>query len=294
MRTLLIALACLAIVACSRAKGRPGPDPQTRARVVSLSPSTTEAVYAIGAGAQLVGRSRYCDYPPEAAALPQIGGYVDPNLEAILALGPTLVTGARGPSGAGTVDALAQRGIATYFPETESLAQIDALILGLGQRTEHGAQAQALVDRLHAQIAGIERAVAGEARRKVLLVFGLEPIVVAGPRLFADEMLAHAGAINVMREGRGYLTIGIETALALDPDVVLSAMMGEARGDERISTSTPGWRELRAVKSGRVVVLADEAVLRPGPRVGEGLAEIARAVHPEAHVPSVTNATEAR
>ena len=82
----LIALACLAVVACSRAKGRPGADPQTRARIVSLSPSTTEALFAIGAGAQLVGRSRYCDYPPEVATLPQIGGYVDPSFEAILAL----------------------------------------------------------------------------------------------------------------------------------------------------------------------------------------------------------------
>jgi iron complex transport system substrate-binding protein len=252
---------------------------------VSLSPSTTEAIYAIGAGAMLVGRSRYCDYPPEALRLPQIGGYVDPNLEAILALEPTLVTGARGPSGSGTVDALNARGVATYFPETESIEQIEAMIRGLGARTGRDVEAGALVTKLQARVEAVARAVAGKPRPRVLLVFGIEPIVAAGPRSFADEMLARAGAVNAVTDGHGYPTLGMETVLVLDPDVVLNAAIEESHGKVRISKDTPGWQKLRAVREGRVVPLADEAVLRPGPRVGDGLAQIARAVHPEASVP---------
>jgi iron complex transport system substrate-binding protein len=276
----LLLFAALLAVACKR-PARAG----RGVRIVSLSPSTTEALFAIGAGALVVGRSRYCDYPPDALRLPQVGGYVDPNLEAILALEPTLVTGARGPAGSGTVDALAARGIATYFPVTESLAEIDAMILGLGERTGHVEQARALTLDVDTRIARVERAVAGRAKPKALLVFGLEPIVVAGPRSFADEMLARAGAANAVSAGSGYPTLGLETVLALDPDVVLDASMEESRGAPRIVKDAPGWGRLRAVKEGRVATLADEVVLRPGPRVPEGLARIARAVHPEASIP---------
>ncbi len=242
-------------------------------------------MFAIGAGGLLVGRSRYCDFPEEALKLPQVGGYVDPNLETILALKPSLVTGARGPAGSGVVDTLSARGIETYFPETESFAQIDAMILGLGDRTLHSSEARGLVDRIHARVAQIERAVQGKPRVRALLVFGLEPIVVAGPGSFADEMLAHAGATNAVGEGKGYPTLGVETVIALDPDVVLNAAIAEAHGAERISGATAGWRALRAVKERRIVALTDESVLRPGPRVAEGLATIARAVHPDASVP---------
>lgn len=287
MNTLLLrAVLAFALLPLLALAGCPRKAPSaSRPRVVSLSPSTTEVLFAIGAGDMAVGRSRYCDYPKEALALPQVGGYVDPNLEAILALEPTLVTGARGPSGRALVDALGARGVPWYFPETESLAQIDAMILGLGARTQHDAGANALVERMHARVAAVEAAVAGLPRARVLLVFGLEPIVVAGPQSFPDEMLSHAGAINVVREGKGYPALGMETVLALAPDVVLNAAIAEAHGAERIGTSSPGWRELKAVKEGRVVALTDESVLRPGPRVGEGLAALARGVHPEAKIP---------
>ena len=86
----------------------------------------------VGAGASMVGRSRYCDFPPEALRLPQVGGYVDPSFEAILALRPDLVIGARGPSGSALAEKLEARGIATYFPPTESFGAIDVMILGLG------------------------------------------------------------------------------------------------------------------------------------------------------------------
>jgi iron complex transport system substrate-binding protein len=254
-------------------------------RIVSLSPSTTEAAFAVGAGGEVVGRSRYCDYPTAALGLPQVGGYVDPNLEAILALEPSLVVGARGPAGSAMADTLGKRGIATYFPETESFAQIEAMVYGVGERTAHEVEARAVVERLRARVAEVERAVAGRPRVRVLFVFGLEPVVVAGPGSFTDEVLVRAGAENAVKDGRGYPTLGLERVLALDPDVVLNAAMGEAHGGERIGGGAPGWRDLRAVKGGRVVRLDDEAVLRPGPRIGDGLARVARAVHPEANVP---------
>jgi iron complex transport system substrate-binding protein len=272
-----LALVC---IACSRA---PGKTVGAARRVVSLSPSTTEALFAIGARDTLVGRSRYCDYPPEVLAVPEVGGYVDPSFEVILALRPDLVTGARGPSGREVADRFTARGIATYFPDTESFDQIDEMMAGLGTRTGHVAEAEAAVANVHARLADVERGLAGRPRVRTLLVFGLEPIVVAGPKSFADEMIHRAGGDNVVREGGKYPTLGMERVLALDPDLVVDAAIGESRGVERIGPQAPGWREARAVKTGHVVTLDDEVVLRPGPRIGEGLATLARAIHPEVH-----------
>ncbi len=247
-------------------------------RVVSTSASTTEALFAIGAGARVVGRSRYCDYPPEALSLPSIGGYTDPSLEAILGLRPDLVVGARGPLGVGLVRTLEERGIATWFPETENFEQIVAMIEGLGTRT--GTDGSKVTSAMRARRAAIETALASAKRPRVLLVFEKKPISVAGPGSFPDEMLRLAGGVNALADGARYATISMEKTIALDVDVILDAEMGGA--------PTPfdaTWDAVRAVREKRVVRIADERVLRPGPRVLDGVATIARALHPGVSVP---------
>ncbi len=283
-RIALVALVLLTAAGC-RKKPPPVGDSGPAARIVSLSPSTTETLFVIGAGNRVVGRSRYCDWPPEVLKLPQIGGYVDPSFEAILALRPDLVTGARGPAGASMSERLEARGIATFLPQTESFAQIDAMILGLGERTGRAKEAKATIDALDSRVAAIEKAVASKPRVRVLLVFGLEPLSVAGPQSFADEMIRRAGGENAVTEGGGYPTIGVERVMTLDPDVVVNAAIAEAHGKERISSDTPGWGKVRAVVTGRVAPVTDESVLRPGPRVGDGLATLARAIHPDVVIP---------
>jgi iron complex transport system substrate-binding protein len=283
----LLGLTSLVLVALGCRRGSPAPRPDAGAvtRIVSMSPSTTETLFVIGAGDRVVGRSRYCDWPPEVLKLPQIGGFVDPSYEAILALRPDLVTGARGPAGAAMSERLDARGIATFFPQTETFAQIDAMILGLGERTSRVAEARATVEKLDAHVAAIEKAVAARPRVRVLLVFGLEPISVAGPSSFADEMIRRAGGTNVVTEGGGYPTIGVERVMTLDPDVVVNAAIAEAHGKERIGKDTPGWARVRAVQESRVAPVTDESVLRPGPRVADGLATLARALHPDIAIP---------
>jgi len=279
-----LSLVGLALLAACHAPPRADPSAVAR-RVVSLSPSTTEALAAIGARAALVGRSRYCDSPPDVASLPEVGGYVDPNYEAILALAPDLVTGARGPSGPDLTTRLEARGVRTYFPVTESFDGIDAMLRGLGARTGHAREADAVVLGLHAEEAAVSGAVASLPPVRTLLLFGIAPIVAAGPGGFPDEMLRRAGGVNVVAEGGAYPTLGFERVLALDPDVIVDAAWGEAEEAGRISTASPGWRELRAVKAGRVVRLRDEEVLRPGPRIGAGLRLLAKALHPGLAIP---------
>lgn len=251
---------------------------------MSLTPNTTEALFAIGAGARVVGVSRYCDWPREATRLPKVGGYVDPSLEAILALRPDLVVGARGPSNRGVVDRLSQSGIATYFPQDRSLEDVYALLLGLGERTGRSDAARTLVTRLRRERAAVERALAGRRRPRVLLVYGYRPIVVAGPGGFADELVRAAGGQNALRDGTAYPTISLERVEALAPEVIVEARFS-AHED---STSTPDWQRLPtipAVRDGRVIVLRDERLIRPGPRVLEGVRVLASRLHPDVVIP---------
>jgi iron complex transport system substrate-binding protein len=280
-----IALLALLVLACGR-RVRPGSVGGTPSRVVSLSPNTTETLFAIGAGDRTVGRSRFCDYPPEVKRLPVVGGYADPSLEAIVALKPDLVVGARGPTSHGLADRLAALGIPTLFAPTESMAEIDAMIDELGKKLELGDSARQVVARSRRRREEVARAIEREPRVRVLLVFGTTPIVVAGPDSFPDEMLSLANGQNVVTSGKPYTTLGAERLVALEPDVILDA--STTGSDERrsgIGPDEPGWRELDAVRKGRVVAIRDDAALRPGPRIGDGLAVIARAIHPHASVP---------
>jgi iron complex transport system substrate-binding protein len=255
-------------------------------RIVSLSPNTTEALFALGAGKRLIGRSRYCDYPPEAAALPVVGGFVDASFESILGLVPDLVVGARGPAGRALADRLEAAGVATFFPRTESMAEIDAMVIDLGAKIGAGAEAATLVERLRARRAGITEALRSVLRPRALLVVGLSPIVVAGPASFPDELLRLAAAENIITTGGAYPAVGIEHLLRLDPDVIVYTSASETPGGRRsIGPDEPGWRDLRAVKEGNVKPIAGDAVVRPGPRIAEGLAALARALHPESRIP---------
>jgi iron complex transport system substrate-binding protein len=280
----LLVLVVLLIPACARKAASSTGLPN---RIVSLSPNTTEALFALGAGDRIVGRSRFCDHPPEVRNIPQVGGYIDPSLEAILGLAPDLVVGARGPAGPGLAEKLGGIGIGTFFPPTESMAEIDAMIEALGDRIGVRERARDVVARLRMRRDAVSLAVAGVRRVRVLLVFGVSPIVAAGPESFPDEMVGLTNAENVVTTGRGYPTLSVERLLTLNPDVVVNASMAGTPGDrgDGIRRDDPGWRELAAVREGRVVAIHDEAVLRPGPRIGDGLAVLARALHPTANVP---------
>jgi len=241
----------------------------------------TETVFALGRGAWLVGRSRFCDYPKEALAVPEVGGFADPSLEKILALRPTLVCGERGPAGPDLPAALEREHIATYFPALVGIADIEAMIEELGAKLDARDRGKAIADGVRDELTAIHTRVGGAAPVRVVFLFDWKPLVAAGPKSFPDEVLTLAGGENVVTSGGQYPRLGPEGLLALDPEVVVDGSAGAyAEPPDVLLRQTPGLEALRAAKSGRLYRLASTAALRPGPRIAQGVAEIAAFLHP--------------
>ncbi len=250
------------------------PAPAVVRRVVTLAPSLTDAVLALGGVDVLVGVSRF-DERPEVRALPRVGGFVDPSVEAVAALRPDLVLVQPGPGNHAPVLALASLGISILALRLSSVDDVVAGLRATAAALGRPQQGDALVQALEAARAQVRARARGVKAVRVLFAYGFEPLVVAGPGSFADELLRDAGGTNVAADaGRAYPVWSVERALAARPDVVLDASEGAAGRDTL--HALPGLREARWVR------LPSPALLHPGPALGEGLAELFLALHPEA------------
>jgi len=255
-------------------------------RIVSTAPSVTETLFALGVGDRVVGVTTFCRYPEEARVRPKIGGYSNPSLEAILALKPDLVVG-----DAGTLTKrLAELGVPTLEVRPEDLRSIEDTIRAIARRVGVPDRGEALVARIAAQRAAVVRAVAGRPRPRTLLLLGhsadsLASLYAAGPKSFLGEMLEAAGGENVLADVRTpYPRVSVEEVIGRDPDVILSILSPPADATDAAARARRLWSaypSLKAVRAGAIRVVADDTIVQPGPRVGEKIAILARALQGE-------------
>jgi iron complex transport system substrate-binding protein len=267
------ALLLLALVACR------GSAPAARGRLVSLTPSATEVVAALGATAELVGVDDYSTYPPEVKALPRVGSFLSPNLETIGGLRPSLVIvdDIHGQ----VAGALHDAGIATVACAIHALPDVKTALTTLGARLGRQAKAAEVV-------AGIDAALDQAAARrpahhpKVLVVIdraagGLGNLVAAGPGTYVDELLAVVGGDNVLAgSGVRYPKVSMEEVVRGQPEVILDLSM--AGGDKQ---GLDPWREVAvpAVAAHKVVALGQPFLIAPSPRVREALEVLEGAIY---------------
>lgn len=261
----------------------------TPARIVSLVPSVTEMLFAIGAGSKLVGVSSYDRQPPEVANIARVGGLLDPNLERILQLRPDFVI-----VYATQDDLRAQlrrAGIAQFSYTNTDLAGVAGTMRQLGRRLGTGARADRAADGVDRHLASIRTRVNGRPRPRVLLVFGREPlglrnIDAVGGSGFHNDVLALVGAVNVLADvRRTAVAITTESVLRLAPDVIIDLHYGDKLASTDLGAERKVWNRLPAVpavKTGRVYLLVGDEFVVPGPRIADATEKIARALHPEA------------
>jgi iron complex transport system substrate-binding protein len=252
-------------------------------RIVSLAPSVTETLFAIGAGPEVVGVSQYCDYPPEVLKLPKVGSFLTPNMEAIVGLRPGLIIGLETSANIREIRALQRMGYRILLTNDDSLGGIENGIRTIGERTGHIRQALELLNALHARMREVEERLKGVPPRKVLVVVGHNPLVAVGGG-YLNELLRMADSINIAAGfGVEWPRVGVEYVIAAAPDVILDGQMGSE--PEAPSGFWDRYPVIPAVRNHRIYGYDQNEMLRPGPRVGKTLQTLATLIHPEAFAP---------
>lgn len=253
-------------------------------RIISLAPSITEILFAVGAGDRVVGVSSYCDYPPEAASRERIGTFLQPNVERILAMKPDMVIGVPSPGNRDAVKRLQQLGLNVLIVDPERIADILAAVRTIADAVGNGPQGAALVERIERDLAAVRRRLEGASRPRVLMLVGRSPFVVAGAGTYQDELLTLAHGANLGAEaGRSWPSVNLEWIVAEAPEVIIDASMGSELAADR-SASVAFWAEfptIPAVRNQRIYGHGLSELLQPGPRVAETLEKVARFIHPD-------------
>lgn len=266
-------------------------------RIVSLAPSVTELLFALGAGSHVVGVTGYCDYPPAAKTREKVGGFKDPSVEKVVALNPDVVIASRGTPDP-IIDNLITAGQKVFAVDHDRIHRLFASLTVLGKIAGCPESAEALrrqlTHRWEAVVTKTSR-LPLDRRPRLLYVVWDDPLFTAGPGSYADELITAAGAVNIAADAdSSWPQYSLEAAIAKDPQVLLftagpmcgfevvrSKKLAQLRRDKR-------WRNVSAVKAGRVIVLDEDHLGVPGPRLVTGLEELAHALHPDLFPPGGT------
>jgi iron complex transport system substrate-binding protein len=243
-------------------------------RIVTLAPSMTDYLVALGATDRIVGVTRV-DHAPEVAARPRVGGFLDPSPEAVLGLKPDLVLWVTDGGALAAVRRLAELSAGTFailaIPIV-TVADVPAAARLVGEAIGEPAAGAALAGRLQGALDRLRAGSAGRPHPRVLFVVGREPLVVAGPGSFPDELLGLAGAENAVGGTRPWPVYPLELAVAANPDLVIDAAFDEpAEGIQRLAA-------IPAVRRGAVARLRRDDLLRAGPRMIEALGDLEQAL----------------
>lgn len=254
-------------------------------RIVSLAPSVTEILFAIGAGPQVVGRTRFCNYPAEVSSLPEIGGFSAKSIsvEAILDLNPDLVV-AGSKSQKDVVATLQEHGITVYTLAPTSLADIELGIRTLGEITGNAARAEQVVAGMQTRIEAVTakvKTVPAEKRLRIFYEVWHEPLTTTTDGTFIGELLTLAGGVNIFNDlNDTYPEVSAEQILESDPQVILGPSSHSDQLTAQVIAARSGWSKLTAVKNGAIYIVDADSVSRAGPRVVDALESIAHSLYP--------------
>ncbi len=252
-------------------------------RVVSLAPSMTESIYALGMDDLLVGDTDYCDYPPAAAKKHKVGGAINPSMEEIASLKPDVVLVTKGLNRLDTVQALERLGIATYATDPHTVDEIRSSVRKLAEVLGNSAAGETLDRELEQQEKSLRERLQNSQPKRVLFVVWTDPLISIGKQTFLADALAHAGAVSVVESSQDWPQMSLEEMVHLQPEyLVFASGHSEAVSrDVEALANRPGWDALEAVKHRRIAVISD-AVNRPAPRLLSAVEDLARQLHPEA------------
>ncbi len=257
-------------------------DPQ---RIVSLAPSHTETLYALGLGDRLVAVTDYCNYPPEAEEKPSIGGFSTPNIEEVVAMDPDLIL-ATSMHEDKVIPQLEAKGLTVVAMDPTTIDEVTASITLIGKAAGAEKEAASLLADMQSRIKAVTDKTGGltEAEKpKVLYIVWHDPLMAAGSGTLHDELIRTAGGINVAGDLDGYTTISLEVVIAANPQVMIAGV-GMGTGEDlplQFITTEERLGSTDARINSRIYGINVDLVGRPGPRIIEALEQFAQFIHPE-------------
>ena len=262
-------------------------------RIISFAPSITEVLYSLDLGDCVAGVTSFCNYPAAAKRKPRLGGFFDPNIEAVLALKPDLVLML--PSSMGLQKQLKAFGVECRIINHKSLDNIISSIRFIGDLCHVPDRARALSESLNQRIEAVKKRCGGCSKSKVLVVIGRDyssprpgQFYAAGSSAYYQDLISIAGGINVIQTTvMEYPALSPEGIISLDPDIILELIPGYPSGSLQREPLMAAWRNipgLRAVAEGKVFLCGQDYVSVPGPRAVDLLENFAKLIHPEVFI----------
>ena len=254
-------------------------------RIVSLAPSNTEILFALGLADKVVAVTDYCDYPPEAKEKPSIGGFSTPNIEELVALSPDLIL-ATSIHEKRIIPQLEGKGMAVFALNPKTLDEVLEAINLVGEITGREEEASGLVAEMQHRIKAVTDKADGmpeNERPRVFYIVWHDSLMTAGSGTLQDDLIEKTGGINIARDLAGYAIISLEVAIAANPEVMIAGG-GHGSGEDltfQFAKAEPRLKDIDARQNNRVYMVDSDLSSRPGPRIVDGLEKFAEFIHPE-------------
>lgn len=271
----IILLITFLFLGCARVEAAP--------RYISIAPSTTEILFALGLNEEIVAVSSYCNYPPEAKNKAKVGDFSHPNMEKIASLKPDYIF-CTGLEQAQVIRELKRMNFNVYVADPENIEELFETISDIGKIIGRDREAAGLIEKMRNDIEAVNsvtKLIPKEKRVKVFIEIWHEPLMTAGKGSFVDELITLAGGDNIAHEiNRPYSNFSAEKIVSINPGCIIMAYM-DKESPLRLVEARFGWKDIDAVKNKRVFNDIDpDILLRPGPRITEGLKEIYKRLYP--------------
>jgi iron complex transport system substrate-binding protein len=253
-------------------------------RIISLAPSNTEILFALGLGDRIAGVTDYCNYPPEATTKPSVGDYIAPNIEEIIAKEPDLVLATNEHEAA--IAQLESQGIAVVGLDPKNIDDVLTSITLVGKITGQEKEAASLVADLQQRIKAVtdKTSKLSEAQRpRVFYIIWHDPIWTVGSGTFEDELIQMAGGVNIAHDLNGYIDISLEDVIMDNPQVIVAGV-GMGTGENlplQFVRTESRLQGIDARQNDRIYSVDMDIVSRPGPRIVDALEEFLAVIHPE-------------
>lgn len=256
--------------------------PTSPKRIVSLAPSITETLFALGLDKEIVGVTMFSDYPEAARSKPRVGSYVSISLEKVVSLNPDLIIGTADGNRKETVEQFERVGLPVYVVNPTSLDDIFEMVLNVGKITGKENVAKKLVHNLRERVNFVVSQTKELKKPRVFCQVGIAPIVTVGKNTLHNKLITLAGGTNVSgEEETKYPRYSIEEIIVRQPDIIIVSSMKRGGDFERVRDKWKQWKDIPAVKNDRIHIINTDLVDHPSPRVVDGLEEMVRIIHPE-------------